>query len=75
MGYCQPELSKLANKPGLVCRYALIAWKRLIFKRIGLAFGDVRQHLCALGFTQDCRPGAFSAVPSGLVSVAKYTQD
>ena len=37
--------------------------------RVG--FGDVRQHSCALGFTQDSRPGAFSAVPSGLVSVAK----
>ena len=47
----------------------------VISKRIGLAFGDVRQHSCALGFTQDSGPGAFSAVPAGLVSVAKYTQD
>jgi hypothetical protein len=68
-------LSKLANKSGWYAGNPLIVWKRLIFKRIGLAFGDVRQHSCALGFTQDSRPGAFSAVPSGLVSVAKYTQD
>jgi hypothetical protein len=26
-------------------------------------------------FTQDCRPGAFSAVPAGLVVVGMYTQD
>jgi hypothetical protein len=25
-------------------------------------------------FTQDCRPGAFSAVPAGLVSVGTHTQ-
>jgi len=26
------------------------------------------------GVTQDCRPGAFSVVPAGLVSVGTHTQ-
>jgi hypothetical protein len=35
----------------------------------------IAKHSRVVQFTQDSRPGAFSAVPAGLVSVGMYTQD
>jgi hypothetical protein len=48
---------------------------RVGFKENRLGLDDRQYHSRAVQFTQDSRPGAFSAVPSGLVSVGMYTQD
>src|ERR1700691_729131 len=71
-GYSQPELSKLANRSGMVCRQSVDCMEPGESQRDRVGFLVVAcQHSRAVQVHPGLHPGIFSAVPAGLVRDVK----